>query len=414
MKRKFLIFSSYLVTLITTALSHTPMAFVPIRIRLYFFFPFLRAHSPFYQTLEDLPVMTKMTWMKDFDRINTVGVSLRDAEAVALTFEREPSMLPFIGNTTVLFSTGTSGNRGIQLTRSHEQSVWTGAVLAKLLPRSIFHSQKIALFLRANSQIYETINSTKIRFEYFPLGLDLQKQKERLEAYNPDIVVAPPSMLKLMSSWRIQPQKVISCAEVLSPEDRQLLEQSFQQKIHEIYQCTEGFLGASCEEGNLHLNEDMVRFEKVWIDEASRRFNVLITDPQRRTQPVVRYSLNDILVEAKGRCPCGSRFTWVERIEGRCDDIFYLVDGTMVFPDHIRRAVVAASATIEEYRVTQKAADLILIQLKTSEPRDVELVRLSLLDLFKSLTGTIPHLEFSSYDEEPVTSKKRRIKRDFL
>lgn len=414
MKRKFSIFSSYLLTLFTITLSRTSLAFVPIKIRLYFFFPFLQTHSPFYRTIKELPIMNKALWMKNFDRINTVGVTLAQAENVALAFEKDPNLLPFIDQTTVLFSTGTSGNRGIQLTRSHEQNTWTGAVLAKLLPHSIFQTQKIALFLRANSQIYETINSTKIRFEYFPLGHDLKQQKQRLEAYQPDIIVAPPSMLKLMSAWRIHPQKVISCAEVLSPEDRQFLEKSFQQKLHEIYQCTEGFLGATCKEGNMHLNEDLVRFEKVWIDQDSRRFNILITDPQRRTQPVVRYSLNDILVEASGRCPCGSRFTWVERIEGRCDDIFHLADGSLVFPDHIRRAVVSASPTIEEYRVTQKAADLILIQLKTSRPQDVELVRISIRQLFESLTSTLPSFEFSDYDEDPVNLKKRRIKRDFL
>lgn len=394
-------------------LSRTPLAFIPIKIRLYFFFPFLQTHSPFYRTIKELPIMNKALWMKNFDRINTVGVTLAQAESVALAFEKDPNLLPFIDQTTVLFSTGTSGNRGIQLTRSHEQNAWTGAVLAKLLPRSLFHSQKIALFLRANSQIYETINSTKIRFEYFPLGLDLETQKKRLEAYQPDIIVAPPSMLKLMSTWKIHPQKVISCAEVLSPEDRHFLEKNFKQKLHEIYQCTEGFLGATCVEGNMHLNEDMVRFEKVWIDRASRRFNILITDPQRRTQPVVRYSLNDILVEAEGRCPCGSHFTWVERIEGRCDDIFQLSDDILVFPDHIRRAIVSASPTIEEYRVTQKTPDKIIVQLQTSSPRDLELVRLSLQQLFATLTSTLPTFEFSDYHEDPVSSKKRRIKRDF-
>lgn len=119
----------------------------------------------------------------------------------------------------------------------------------------------------------------------------------------------------------VRPDKIISVAEVLDPLDRSVLEQTFGQTIHQAYQCTEGFLGASCRMGMLHLNEDVVHIEKEYIDPSTRRFVPIVTDFSRTSQPIVRYRLNDILTEAEGRCACGSPFTAIERIEGRCDDM---------------------------------------------------------------------------------------------
>ena len=46
----------------------------------------------------------------------------------------------------------------------------------------------------------------------------------------------------------------------------------------------------------------------------------LITDFTRRTQPVIRYRLDDVLVAATEPCPCGQPTRVLEAIEGRRDD----------------------------------------------------------------------------------------------
>src|SRR5699024_2207014 len=84
----------------------------------------------------------------------------------------------------------------------------------------------------------------------------------------------------------------------------------------------EGFLGCTCQHGTLHLNEDIVHIEKEWLDD--NRFIPIITDFTRQTQPIVRYRLDDILIQRKDPCPCGSHFTAIKYIEGRCDDVLIL------------------------------------------------------------------------------------------
>src|SRR5699024_9723342 len=102
--------------------------------------------------------------------------------------------------------------------------------------------------------------------------------------------------------------------------------------------------GHTCEHGTIHLNEDVVIIQKEYMDKKQGVFIPIITDFRRKTQPIIRYRLNDLLQEKQNPCTCGSPFTALEKIEGRADDLFYLRhtgnEGLRaVFPDFIRRAI---------------------------------------------------------------------------
>ena len=83
---------------------------------------------------------------------------------------------------------------------------------------------------------------------------------------------------------------------MLYPEDKAYLERVFGQHIHQVYQCTEGFLASTCTEGVLHFHEDFLIIEKKYLDETKTRFHPIITDLKRFSQPIVRYELNDIFM----------------------------------------------------------------------------------------------------------------------
>src|SRR5690606_36511069 len=113
-------------------------------------------------------------------------------------------------------------------------------------------------------------------------------------------------------------------------------------------------IGYTCAHGHLHLNEDIVIAEKAWVDRESGRFNPIITDLRRRTQPVVRYRLDDILVENSSTCPCGSAFTRLAGIEGRNDDILWFLSARQeglvpVYPDLVRRAMLLHQSSFTDY-----------------------------------------------------------------
>jgi putative adenylate-forming enzyme len=391
--------------------------------------------SPFYAQLhhsrdlaawQDWPAIDKATMMANFDRLNTAGIRAADALAVALAAERTRDFTPTLGGITVGLSSGTSGSRGLFLISPREQFLWVGAVLAKTLPTSLLARHRVAFFLRANSNLYTRVRSSRIRFDYFDLLDPLDRHLARLNDLCPTLLAAPPSMLRRLAEALsknhlcIAPQKVIAVAEVLDPLDEAFLRRRFGQPIHQVYQATEGFLGSTCRFGTLHLHEDLIAFQKEYLDREQRKFVPIVTDFHRTTQPIIRYRLDDILTERAEPCPCGSVMTALASIEGRCDDLFYFAaadDASLVpiFPDFIRRAVIAVDG-VAEYQVRQLQPDLIHASILASAA-DIgsiqQKVAANLLDLCHRTGCRPPQIEFTPYVPPSGPRKFRRVERAF-
>ncbi|HZH60808.1 MAG TPA: F390 synthetase-related protein [Metabacillus sp.] len=393
---------------------------------------FVLTHSSFYRNYysdhlheinwETLPIITKREMMDHFNELNTLGITKEEAFQLAIKAERTRDFSPKIDHVSIGLSSGTSGNRGLFLVSNKESAMWAGEVLAKLLPGSLMKEHKIAFFLRANNNLYESTNSSKISFHFFDLVDDIKSHMSRLNELKPTVIIAPPSMLRMIAEWKgnkhieITPRKIISVAEVLEDVDKNYIEAVFQQTLHQVYQATEGFLATTCSYGVLHMNEDLLAIQKEYLDKDKGIFVPIITDFTRKTQPLIRYRLNDLLIERKAPCPCGSHFLALERIDGRCDDIFYGVHEEtgkkhMLFPDFIRRTIMLSSDDILEYKVTQKELLLIDIKLKVkSEKAGIEAkVMLELKKLWKQFLLVITQFTFSEYDLIASDRKRKRI-----
>lgn len=170
------------------------------------------------------------------------------------------------------------------------------------------------------------------------------------------------------------PEQLISVAEVLEPQDRISIENTFQVPVGQIYQCTEGLIAATCAHGSLHIQEDIVAVQCVPLDVLpgeSDRVTPIVTDLWRTTQPIIRYRLNDVL-QLGAPCPCGSSFRVIRTIEGRCDDICYFLDDQgerPFFPDTIRRMILLADEMIEDYQAEQERPGHLRIHLQTPADR---------------------------------------------
>lgn len=372
---------------------------------------FLRRSSPWFRdapaALEELPLMDKAVMMAHFDELNTVGVDLATASAIALDAERQRAFGETLGGVSVGLSSGTSGHRGVFVVSPRERDRWAGTMLALTLPRGRLLGHRIALFLRAGNTLYESVRSRAIGFRYFDLYGDLEEHARELERYRPTILVAPPSVLDALvaAGTAVVPERVYAVAEVLAAKDAERFATAFGQRvIHQLYQCTEGFLARSCEHGVLHLNEEFVLFERDRLDEE--RFVPIVTDFTRTAQPIVRYRLNDILVERAQPCPCGSVLTALDRIEGREDDTLR-IGSVRVFADLVTRAMIAAPG-FDEYRVIQRAADRLEVQLDRLEAAPG--VRAELEALWSRIGAPSPRLDFRPYEPD-LSRKLRRVER---
>ncbi|MCT4584430.1 MAG: hypothetical protein N4A54_05840 [Peptostreptococcaceae bacterium] len=342
---------------------------------------FLNKNSYYYKdlTYEDLKeknikYMNKEEMLSNFNDINTVNVKLKDVLKLAVDSELNKKFDKKLSDISVGLSSGTSGNKGVFISCEKEQAKWAGKILCKTLYNGIFSNYKIAFFMRANNNLYESASSKNINIKFFHLLDDFDKNLKQLNDLKPDILIGQPSLLieiaKAISSNKIEinPKKIISIAELLEKKDEQYLKEIFKANIDQIYQATEGFIASTCEKGNLHINEEIMIVDKMYLDE--KRYHPVITDFTRRSQPIINYLLNDILIDDDFECGCNNKSRVLKKIEGRMDDVFRFETPTgniMIYPDFIRNAIIKSSSDISDYQVIKENDNLIKVYLGYEE-----------------------------------------------
>ncbi|MFL1551657.1 F390 synthetase-related protein [Pseudomonas sp. D47] len=380
--------------------------------------------------LDDLPLMDKTALMGDFAGFNTRGLSLAQVLPVARQAEASRDFNPTLGDITVGLSSGTSGNQGVFLVSTQERQRWAGILLARTVPRHLLPRLlcpwraplRIAFFLRANSRLYTTLSSRRIDFAFHDLTLGLSASLAQLDVQNPDVLVAPATVLRglaeaaLAGRLTISPTHILSVAEVLERDDADVVQAAFGVVPQQIYQASEGFLGYTCEKGTLHLNESHLHIEADWLDVERTRFQPIITDFSRRTQMIVRYRLNDILRVAEKPCSCGRVERAIAAVEGRVDDILWLPDlaGSQLralYPDVLRRALLMHGTTLQEYEIHQHG---LRWQINVRAAGDhADLCRAlgdSLQALCRQQQLQSPLLSFGQWQAPPPHAKRRRLK----
>ena len=215
---------------------------------------------------EKVPVISKTEFMDHFDEMNTVGLKKEMAMKVAIDAEKSREFECKIDGITVGLSTGTRGSRGLFLVSENERALWAALVIERIVKPQLFKKKKVAFFLRANSNLYSSVESSLLEFRYFDIFQPIEKLIVELQAFQPDIIAAQPSILIDLSEAQqqkkidVSPEQIISFAEVLHEDDKKRIQSQFPCRFTEVYQCTEGMLGISCEHGTIHLNEDFIQF----------------------------------------------------------------------------------------------------------------------------------------------------------
>jgi phenylacetate-CoA ligase len=104
---------------------------------------------------------------------------------------------------------------------------------------------------------------------------------------------------------------------VLTAEDRRRAREAWNIHVYDAYGCTEySPIAGECAFGRKHLFEDgaVIEIEKD---------RLLLTVLDRRTQPLIRYEISDVVRSVEGDCECGRPFRMIEAIEGRVEDVLW-------------------------------------------------------------------------------------------
>ena len=150
---------------------------------------------------------------------------------------------------------------------------------------------------------------------------------------------------------------------------------------------------------------------------------MIITDLYRTIQPIIRYSLDDVLELDPEPCECGSCFRVIKLIHGRADDIFLLQGAAgetrYLFPDYVRRSINQASDAILEYQAIQHATDAIEIRLVLAPQAERSAIEQTIRDnlawRIETVGGQLGTIHFSDKlpERNPQSQKFIRVVREF-
>jgi putative adenylate-forming enzyme len=304
--------------------------------------------SPFYRQFHrglerrplcDLPILTKPLLMEHFDELVT-DRQIRLADAEAYLREVGTDTL-FRSRYVVLSTSGSTGRRGVFLFDGDE---WMTAIAS--IARPIAWAQlgrtrrRTAMVASTTPWHYSARIGASLTSRLMPsLRLDAAEPLERiiarLNAWQPDVLAAYPSVLRqladaqLAGDLRIRLRSVATSAEVLTTDVRSRVRRAWGVRVFDTYGATEyAPIAAECEAGRKHLFEDNAIIEIV--DERGRAVapgqqgeRLLLTIFNRRTQPLIRYEISDMVRPIDVDCECGRPFAAIESIEGRLEDVLH-------------------------------------------------------------------------------------------
>ena len=301
------------------------------------------AHSPSYAErhrgleaapLAELPPITKRELMARFDEV----VTDRNLQLATLErYLREDTEEPLHGRYWVSATSGSSGLRAIIPSNFDEwtsiiasyarASEWTG-IRANLRHRTRMAVVSSRTPWHQSARVGATVQSPLVATLRLDAGDSLPDTLARLDAFEPEVLVAYASMLRILAEEQtagrlhIHPMAVNASSEVLTPHTRQLISEAWGGVPFEVYAATEtGGIAAECaEHRGMHVFEDLVIAESVDdnyapVPDGETGSRLLVTVLHSRSLPLIRYELTDRVRLSARRCDCGRTLRMLEAVE---------------------------------------------------------------------------------------------------
>jgi phenylacetate-CoA ligase len=311
------------------------------------------AHSPFYRRfhagltnrpLSDLPVLTKSQMMEHFDELVT-DRAIRLVEAEQELNGASPDE-PYQGRYWLTRTGGSSGQHGIFVQDPAELAAFLSTFLraraVAKTSRPPFRRPRMAIIpVGSPTGALAQVTGGRRRTGLVSLRVlnrqdPLDQTVARLNDWNPGIRYTSASILsglveeQLAGRLRIAPGFIVLSGEILTQQLRRRAEAAWGKVVYDAYGAAEcGLLAIDCQRHvGLHLINDRVILEVVDADNQPTPpgqcgSRVLITVLYRRTQPLIRYELTDLVYIDPSPCACGHPTPRIGDIQGRVWEVLH-------------------------------------------------------------------------------------------
>ena len=207
-----------------------------------------------------------------------------------------------------------------------------------------------------------------------------------LNEHRPEQLVAYPSMASLLAleqlegRLRIAPRVVCTSSEVRTEEMTANIRAAWGVEPFDLYGTTESLYAGDCgHHQGMHVFEDLGLMEVVDqrgdpVPDGIAGAKLLATSFIKRTQPVLRYEVSDIVALTTAPCPCGRPLARMVSLQGRSDDILRMkgADGRTVTVHPLTlRSPMAALPELRQYKIIHDDDGLhVLVVLRDAIPED--------------------------------------------
>jgi len=199
---------------------------------------------------------------------------------------------------------------------------------------------------------------------------DIAAWYETMRKLKPTVLYGYPSVLTDFAKWLQGTQSsyslikgIYTSAEILYPEQRQLIESVFGCKVMDQYGSRETpCVACECPEGNMHLFTDFNRVEFA-ENSGGEEADIIVTPLFGYAQPLIRYKVGDAARKKDGVCSCGRGYPMMDITIARSRDFLISIDGQRFYPGFFTR-MMDKELWVRSFQFKQtskKSIDLLIV-----------------------------------------------------
>ncbi|MCL2116840.1 MAG: hypothetical protein FWH27_00280 [Planctomycetaceae bacterium] len=245
---------------------------------------------------------------------------------------------------------------------------------------------------------------------------------ERLKTYRPKCILGYANalvvfafILKERNVTAYTPFSIISSAEMLSPENRKIIEDVFGCKVYNRYGSREtSIIASECDrhEG-MHLMAEGLHVELLVNGrhaQPGEMGEVVVTDLLNLPMPLVRYRIGDTARWYDKPCSCGRGLPMLAELTGRVTDFLVTDNGSLCSGASLTALVVAWRPTLKQIQIYQERQGEVVFRIASGQGNplpddDLDFVR----EKSAIYLGKGTKVEFEFVDEIPKTASGKSL-----
>jgi phenylacetate-CoA ligase len=247
---------------------------------------------------------------------------------------------------------------------------------------------------------------------------------EEIVRHDPVLLAGYASALALYTRFlrdtgapRPRPAAVQATAEMLSEEDRALMEETLGCAVFNRYGCREvGMIAheCACHEG-LHVAA-IAQIVEVVDDEGrpcapGETGRALVTNLTNAAMPLVRYDIGDLAAWAEGPCACGSALPRLTEIAGRVCEIIRCPGGKLLHSAFFS-GVMRSAGGVEAFQIVQETLHDLVVRFVALPGAEVERTKARVREMVAERADPALRVRFEVYDGQlpmPPSGKHRFV-----